>query len=88
MALVAPPCGNVVFCTTVGAALEAKAVVALFTMAFVIFQNALTAPAVVFYDFAAGAAFAPKVLANPQAGQKTCTGWLSPLGLAPPTSGV
>jgi hypothetical protein len=57
-------------------------------MPVIIFKPALTAAAKVFDQRAVGGGFPQKVLANPQAGQKTCTGTLSLFPFGAPTSGV
>ncbi len=88
VALPATAGGDVVFRITLRAVFKAKAEVALFAVAVVIFEPPLAAAAKVFNQGAVGGGFAQKVLAKPQAGQKTCTGTLSLLPFGVPTSGA
>ncbi len=62
--------------------------VTLFAMTAVIFKPSLTAATKVFNQCPVGGRFPQKVLAKPQAGQKTCTGTLSLLPFGVPTSGA
>lgn len=80
--------GNVILGVALRAVFKTKAEVALFAVAVVVFEPALAAAAKMLNQRAVGGGFPPKVLAKPQAGQKTCTGTLSLLPFGVPTSGA
>jgi hypothetical protein len=88
VALAAAAGGNIIFRIALRTVFKTKTKIALFAVTIVIFKPALAAAAKVFNQRAVGGGFPQKVLAKPQAGQKTCTGTLSLLPFGEPTSGA